>query len=246
MNRRSWRGVGAVVLLCICSISVGVSGQSTLEFSVDPALAIPTGAFRDNVPENGIGATVSLATWIRDLPVMVGGELGFLVYGYENTQEPYNIATPDFTVRHSIWNNIMQAHVFVRWLTTHGNLRFFVEGLVGFKYFYTDSHIVNVGYAEGYPTPKSTNLSDHAFSYGIGAGLSLRIRKHREETEEEGKHRPERSGLILEGGMRYLAGSRADYLRKGSIQRIDGETTWDVLNSRTAVLVPYIGIRWEF
>jgi len=234
------------MLLCLCSISTAVSGQTTLEFSVDPAYVIPTGAFRDNVPENGIGAVVSLSTWIRDLPVMVGGELGFLVYGYENRQEPYNTATPDFTVRHTIWNNIMQAHLFVRWMTARDDLRFFVEGLVGFKYFYTDSHIVNVGIAEGYPIPKSTNLSDHALSYGVGAGLSLRIRKYREESDEGGKHRPERAGLILECGARYLAGSHADYLRKGSAHRVDGDVTYDVYSSRTSVVVPFIGIRWEF
>jgi len=246
VNRGVWRQAGAAVLFYLCLTSGAVSGQTTLEFSVDPAFAIPVGAFRDNVPENGIGAAVSLATWIRDLPVMVGGELGFLVYGYENSQEPYNTATPDFTVRHTIWNNIMQAHLFVRWLTTRDDLRFFVEGLVGFKYFYTDSHIVNVGYAEGYPIPKSTNLSDHAFSYGVGAGASIRIRKHREETDEGGKHRKERSGLILECGARYLAGSHADYLRKGSVQRVDGDVTYDVYSSRTSVVVPFIGIRWEF
>ncbi|MFC1629187.1 hypothetical protein ACFL3H_08770 [Gemmatimonadota bacterium] len=246
MNRRTWRWVGAAVLLCFCPISGTASGQTTLEFSVDPAFAIPTGAFRENVPENGIGATVSLATWIRDLPVMVGGELGFLVYGYESRQEPYNTATPDFTVRHTIWNNIMQAHLFVRWLTAGDDLRFFVEGLVGFKYFYTDSHFVNVGIAEGYPTAKSTNLSDHAFSYGLGAGLSFRIRKHREKSDEGGEHRPERSGLILECGTRFLAGSRADYLREGSVQRVDGDVTYDMYSSRTSVVIPFIGIRWEF
>ena len=246
MSPRALLQTGVAALLCLCAISSPVSAQTLLEVSVDPAFAIPTGAFRDNVPENGIGASASIATWIRDLPIMIGGELGFLVYGYENRQEPFSAAAPDFKVRHTTWNNIMQAHIFVRWLSARDDLRFFVEGLVGFKYFFTDSHIVNVGYAEGYPVAKTTNLSDHALSYGMGAGLSLRLRKHREETDEGGEHQKERSGLLLELGARYLAGSQADYLRRGSVQRVGDDVSYDVYRSRTSIVVPFIGIRWEF
>jgi hypothetical protein len=62
----------------------------------------------------------------------------------------------------------------------------------------------------------------------------------------EGKPRKERSGLLLEVGVRFLAGSRADYLRKGSIERVEEELTWTANRSRTSMMVPFIGIRWEF
>jgi len=177
---------------------------------------------------------------------MIGGELGFLVYGYESRKEPFSAADPDFRIRQTTWNNIMQAHLFLRWLTGREQVRFFIEGLIGFKYFFTDSHLVDVGHAEGYPIGKTTNLSDHAFSYGLGIGLSLRLRRHREERLVEGKQKQERSGLLLELGTRYLAGSRADYLRKGSIERVEEELTWMADHSRTSMVVPFIGIRWEF
>ena len=246
MRMRSWRRRGAGALICLGAISGTVAAQTPLEFSVDPVFALPAGQFRDNVPENGIGVSVSLAAPIRDLPLMVGGELGFMVYGYEIRKEPFSTADPDFRIRQTTWNNIMQAHLFLRWLSARENVRLFIEGLVGFKYFFTDSHLVDVGYAEGYPIGKTTNLSDHAFSYGLGAGLSLRLRRHREESEVDGKRRKERSGLILELGVRYLAGSRADYLRKGSIERVGEELTWTADTSRTSIVVPFIGIRWEF
>ncbi len=246
MSDRGWGWRGAGVLTCLCVMFDTAAAQKSLEFSVDPLIAFPAGEFRNNVPENGIGASVSLAAPIGGTPFMIGGELGFLVYGYESRKEPFSVADPDFRVRQTTWNNIMQAHLFLRWLSARENVRFFFEGLVGFKYFFTDSHLVDVGYAEGYPIGKTTNLSDHAFSYGLGAGLSLRLRRQREESEVNGKRRKERSGLLLELGARYLAGSRADYLRKGSIERVGEEVTWTADHSRTSIVVPFIGIRWEF
>jgi len=245
MSDRGWVWKGAGVLICLCAMFDTAAAQTSLEVSVDPLFALPAGEFRNNVPENGIGASVSLATPISGTSFMVGGELGLLVYGYESRKEPFSAVDPDFRVRQTTWNNIMQAHLFVRWLPARENVRFFFEGLVGFKYLFTESHLVDLGYAEGYPIGKTTNLSDHALSYGLGAGLSLRLRRHREESEVEGKRRKERSGLLLELGVRYLAGSRADYLRRGSIERVGDEVTWTADSSRTSIVVPFIGIRWE-
>ena len=56
-----------------------------------------------------------------------------------------------------------------------------------------------------------------------------------------------RSGdIALDTKVRYLRGSRADYLKEGSVRRENGAVVFDVLNSRTDVVSLQIGVtfRW--
>ena len=54
-------------------------------------------------------------------------------------------------------------------------------------------------------------------------------------------------GLHLDLGVRYLLGSEADYMKKGSVERLgDGTISYDIERSRTDTIHPMIGIRATF
>ncbi len=61
---------------------------------------------------------------------------------------------------------------------------------------------------------------------------------------DSGRERP--VALQLDIGLRYLLGSEADYLKRGSIKRVDGNIRYDIERSMTDVIHPMIGIRATF
>ena len=54
------------------------------------------------------------------------------------------------------------------------------------------------------------------------------------------------SELRLNLGARYLFGSRAKYLKEGSVHRENGEASFDVLRSKTDMLMVQVGFSGEF
>lgn len=233
---------GLIVTLLL--VPSAVKAQARLELTAGPLFALPAGVFAENVPQSAVGISVSLGSrLIKGIPVLLGGGLDFLVYGYESRREPYSISIPDFEVRQTTWNNIMNAYIFARWQPDRNPVQPFLEGILGFKYIFTDSHNVRVGYAEGYPIPRTTDLSDYAFSLGAGAGLSLLLRH---PSEGGGRSGRKRAGMNLEIGVRLLAGSRAEYLKKGSITRVEDAVEYDVHHSRTDMVILSTGLKWVF
>lgn len=234
------QGFAAALLL----VPATARAQARLELTAGPLFALPRDGFADNVPQSAVGVSVSLGSRIiKGIPVILGGNLEFIVYGYESRREPYSVSVPDFEVHRTTWNDIMNAHLFARLQPDRNSVQPFIEGVVGFKYIFTESHNVNAGYAEGYPIPRTTDFSDYAFSLGAGAGISLRLRQASEGGERSGRGR---AGINIETGVRLLAGSKAEYLRKGSITRIEDDVQFDVCRSRTDMVVFSAGLKWVF
>jgi opacity protein-like surface antigen len=113
----------------------------------------------------------------------------------------------------------------------HGAVRPYVDGLIGFKYLYTNTTIE----IDTENSPSDTNLSDVTLSYGVGGGVQVQLTSSRR-----------RPVVLLDAGVRYLRGGRAEYLREGSIQREDGVVFFDVLRSRTDVVTAQVGVTFRF
>jgi hypothetical protein len=130
-------------------------------------------------------------------------------------------------------NNITLTHLLLRAQPRTGKVRPYGDALVGFKYLYTNTTILNDSNGEELASTK--NLSDLVFSYGFGGGVQVRL------------GRVGRSGdIALDGNVRYLRGARADYLKEGSIRRENGSVFFDVLSSRTDVVSVGIGVTFRF
>lgn len=232
MNARLFVALSALVFLAAPPAHAQVQPQGELSF----AMGFPQGEFADNVTNPGFGINIFGGLGFAQAPVVLGGELGFLIYGQEHRREPFSTTIPDVTVDVETNNNIVMGHFVLRLQPQTGTVRPYADGLFGFKYLFTETRIENDRFRPGPdPIAVSTNFDDIALSYGVGGGVDVRL-YHGMLGESPGT-------VFLKLGARYLPGAEAEYLKKGSIARNDGTVTYEVERSRTTLLVPQIGVK---
>ena len=113
-----------------------------------------------------------------------------------------------------------------------GPVRPYVDGLIGLKHLFTRTSVSDL--SDGETIASDTNLSDTSFSYGIGGGLQIPLKRGRGWR------------VLLDTNVRYLRGGRAEYLRKGSIREENGLVTYDIFSSRTDVMAVQVGVMFSF
>jgi hypothetical protein len=229
-----------VALLIGCG-PVQAQDRSVFDAGIGLAIGIPQGDFKINVPELGWGGEGHFGVRVSS-HLIVGGDLGFMIYGSERRREPFSLTIPDVTVDVITSNNIFLGHLLLRIQPESGSVRPYVDGLVGFKYFWTETRIEDEN-DPSEPIASSTNLEDFAFSYGAGFGVAFQLVDGTEKRRETGEGP---LGIYLDLRVRYLVGSEADYLKKGSIQRVGTQLIYDVQRSKTDFLVPHIGVSVVF
>lgn len=213
-----------------------------MEVGADFLVGVPQKEFADNVDTTGYGASGQFAYFLGDSPIAVGGEVGYLNYGTTTRYEYFSPDIPEIVLRVSTTNNILLTHGFIRVQPRSGPVRPYMDGLIGFKYLFTRSSIRDEGYFNE-TLASSTNFDDLAFSYGIGGGMTIRVWQ-----DIGGRRRGQAPAeLSIHLGARYLWGAEARYLKKGSIrQDPDGDIIYDIYQSKTDMLTPQIGIRFDF
>jgi hypothetical protein len=216
------------------------AAQAVPEASVAFTLGFPSGEFADHVPGVGIGLDLTGGIQLAGSPIFLGAELGFLIHGRESRREPFSTTIPDVEVRVITTNNMLNGHLFLRLQPGVGSIRPYFGAFIGFKYLFTMTEIKNVWYSDDdEPIASSHNLGDIAFSRGVGFGLAINLIEDSWDSQEV--------GLYLDLGLRYLLGSEADYMKRGSIERLpDGTIHYDIERSRTDVIHPMIGVRVAF
>jgi hypothetical protein len=223
----------------LCLIAVPAFAQN-YDLGGDFLIGLPQNEFRDKMDEVGYGFSGHIGYFIGDTPIMIGGDIGYLNYGTEKRWEPFSETIPDVIVEVKTTNNILMLHGFVRVQPQEGALRPYGEGLFGFKYLFTRTSIEEEFY--GQPIASYTNFDDLAGSWGLGAGIDILL--------WESWPKPAKGGIFdvsLNLSARYLWGSEAEYLKKGSVRiEPDGRVSYDVLRSKTHMLVPQAGIRLRF
>lgn len=209
---------------------IGVSPQVAL------FLGVPTGAFAKQVQTVGYGGAVAIFAHVGRTPLQLGVEVGGLVYGVERRREPFSTTIPDVTVSVHTTNNIGLGHVVVRLAPPAARVQPHIDALFGGKYLFTRTTIRSDHASD--PVAASTNFDDGAWSYGAGAGLNVLL--------FEGMLGDRFGSVRMNLGVRYLFGSEAQYLKRGSIRRVDGKVEYDVLRSRTDVVIPQAGVLMRF
>lgn len=235
--------IGVLLLLLTGFGPPGVHAQSAAselrpQGSFSFLIGIPQGEFRDNVDNPGFGIDVFGGLGIGASPVVLGLDFGFLIYGRERRSEPFSTTIPDVTVDVETTNNIVQSHFVLRLQPPDGMVRPYVDGLVGFKYLFTETRIEQERFVDEDPIARSTNFDDFALSYGIGGGVDIDLYRPRPDEQNKVALR----AVALRIGAQYLLGSQAEYLREGSIRRTNGSVTFEVDRSRTTFLEPYLGV----
>jgi hypothetical protein len=200
---------------------------------IDFTAAIPKGEFKSNIDSNGYGIGTQFLYGIKKSPFLVGADLGFVTYGAEEFRQSLSETIPEVEVKVRTTNNIFMSHFLLRAQKREGVVRPYVDGLIGLKYLYTRTSVTNDFSDEALAA--SNNFSDSTFSYGAGGGVQFLL-------ANTGGNRD----ILLDTKVRYLKGSNAEYLKKGSIIRGNGQVFFDTLFSRTDVLTLQIGVTFRF
>ncbi len=228
----------AILLVIALTMSIGsavaqVHGEGGLSFIVGS----PQGQFDTQVDATGFGINAFGGIRVgRNSPVLMGIDLGFLIYGHESRREPFSRTIPDVNVDVVTDNNIVLSHFLLRFQPARGAVRPYFDGLFGLKYFFTETRIQDTDLFQDQSVVSSTNFEDVALSYGVGGGVSFALARA-----------GGRGGVVsLDIGIRYLLGSEASYLRRGSIERSRGRVSYDVFQSETNLLETRIGASIRF
>ncbi|GEM_PF-1788318 len=239
----------AVLLGCGCLLTLAPSfleAQTRFETSVGPVMALPLGSFADRVRTGCPGVSLGAGLRPGGRALLLGGEIAFLVYGHDRRRDPLTPSQPEYVVPRTVWNTIMEAHVFARWSFAPARLTPFVEALAGISSLRTDSNVEGAALAENYPGIRSILHTDTAVSGGVGVGVTVLVRDAREAQPDprRGELTGARKRILLDIDLRWIGGGRADYLIEDSIREVGGETVYGLIRSPTSRLTGLVRLRW--
>ena len=211
---------------------------------MDLNLGTPLSGFANTMDRAGFGVTFQGGYQLKNQPVMLGLDFGFLNFGRDRRNESFSLTIPDATVLVENTYNLIHSSFLLRLIPPAGDVRPYFEGAIGFNYLYTETTIENTDSYLEEPIARSTNFDDFAFSYGAGAGLLIELHSYPVTDILEGTTQIERIMLNLMG--RYKAGGSAEYLKKGSITVQNGQAFYDVNRSKTDLFYYTVGVLFMF
>ncbi|MFC1553617.1 hypothetical protein ACFL7D_03185 [candidate division KSB1 bacterium] len=215
-------------------------GQIHFEANAGFLIGLPRGEFGDNVEQTGLGFGLTAGYKLPMTPLTVGLDFGYILYGREKRHAPFSYTIPDLTVEVTNKNNIVLGHLLFRLQPNLGSFMPYFDSLIGLKYLFTDTAVKGEKNFE--EIASSNNLSDVAFSYGIGGGMKFKLWEPGIDTLKDVKL----FGVYLDLQVRYLFGSEAEYLKKGDITVSGTEVLYNINKSKTELLTMNIGISFMF
>lgn len=195
---------------------------------VDFIAGDPVGEF-----DQFVGAGLGADFWGR-LPMdpqgilSLRGDLGFLVYGYESKRVCFEGVGCRVQGRLRTSNNIFFGGIGPELALPFPWARPYVHAFGGFSYFNTSS---SLGDLWGGETDFETeNFSDATFSWGVGGGLELNLKRGW-------------TPIDLNLGFRYHENGVMEYLTEGDIvDNPDGSITIYPVVSEANIMVYHIGV----
>ncbi len=225
---------------CFILFVINIRPATALDFDAGLQFrtASPQGEFARHVKNMGFGLGGHFGLRFPNTPVMIGADLGFIIYGHDSRKEPFSPTIPDVLVDVETSNNIFSSHLFLRLQPAQGVFRPYFDAFLGFNYMFTQTSVKDED-GDGEDIASTTNLDDFTSSYGVGGGLQIRVYEHPFEEDKL-------SAILIDFGGRYLTGGEAEYLKKGSI-RIEGSNVIkDIITSRTDLLYFQLGVTFAF
>ena len=240
---------GALVLLCAAAGARAFAQDSTRsggpgprehrhpsEFALRSAgdfsvvQSRPAGEFGNNIGL-GYGANAAYLYLLDRAGVLsLRADLGFVDYGHESKRVPLSPTIGGrIQVRVSTNNFIVPVSIGPQLTWPSGSIRPYVNAGFGGQFFVTQS---SVDGANGdYSGLSTTNQHDHTQTWVMGGGVYVPVASRR-------------VNLMLDAGVQYFTGGRAQYLRPGSIVDLpNSQIQINPLESDTHMLVVRVGIR---
>ncbi len=237
------RRISVLVVLIFLAIGHTNHAQSQeWQVGIDFDLAAPQGEFSDQLDKLGWGLNIMGGYRFADTPFMLGLEFGFMNFGRDVRDAPLSTTIPDLRVEVENSYNLVHGDLLLRLIPPPTTVRPYIEGLVGFNYFYTETVIRDRGSFSGEERLRDTNFEDTALSYGFGAGVQFRLYQDRATERAPDEVMP--SGVYVTLASRYMFGREAEYLQEGSIDVVTrpGEVLYDVSRSETDLLYFKLGL----
>ncbi len=236
----------SVIISALISMSVLLTGSlyaQNFQTGLSFTMGFPQDEFSNNVDNTGWGGSGYFGYKFNDSPVMLGMDLGYLIYGHETRREPFSTTIPDVTVEVKTSNNIFLWHAFLRIQGDRGVVQPYTDCLLGFKYLFTKTSIHSEGdIGDDGEIASTTNLDDFALSYGVAGGLKFKVYENQNPSETES----DLLEALIDLQFSYLLGTEAEYLKEGSIQRVGGNVVYDIQKSRTDMVLFKIGVTLKF
>ena len=125
-------------------------GQTDVQCSGGLLIGVPVGGFGSHVESSG-GVTGQLDVGLFRSIVSVGGEASYLLYGTESRELDLGAVVPELpgTVVTLTTDNSMISSTDASGAARHGRWRPYVDGLFGFNYIHTSTHIAAPGEEPG-------------------------------------------------------------------------------------------------
>jgi hypothetical protein len=209
------------------------------QVGLDLSVGLPQNEFKEKSNDTGFGLSGEFLASLGRSPFLIGGSLGFMIYGSETRKEPFSTTIPDVTVDVTTTNNMLLGHFLLRAQPSSGGIRPYVDGLLGFNYLFTETRIQSERNYVEEEVASSTNFDDFAFSYGGGGGVLVKVYDGSEKDVNPFR-------VFVDLKVRYLQGSKAQYLKEGSIHREGGNVDYEVYESTTDLVVVSLGAILEF
>ncbi len=229
---------GALILIILFFVPLGHARGKFL-VSADFSLGFPLGIFNENIDRLGMGGSGYFAYKLKNSPFSAGLSISVLVLGSQTRVELFASNIPEVEVDVTTRNYVLLSHLVLRIQPPDGDLRPYVEGLLGFNYLWTQTGVYDRGWGIG-EIASSVNQSDFAWSAGAGGGLLVRIYEREKSGEKGGL------AMYMDFGARYLFGGKAEYMSEGGIILDNGHPVYNVLFSRTDLISTRIGIIFVF
>lgn len=167
----------------------------------------PQREFRDSLiklggPDVGIGIDINAGYYFDPIPVAVTLEGGILFMGGESTTKHIRSGLFRDTIQVSSSTIIVPVNTAVRFMPSVGRWLFpYIEGIVGFNVHASSFSLTQDRMSDS--RSQSDSRSDVAFTYGLGAGLAVRVADI--VTFPASLQR-----VLLDVRMRYLFGGAVD------------------------------------
>jgi len=205
-------------------------GEPRFQGGLNFTVAQPAGQFGQYV-NDGIGVGAHGLVRLGDtgwFGLRLEGD--FVQYGRETKRVPLsNTVGGRIQVDLTTSNNIFSLGVGPQLMVPRGPIRPYVNGLVGFSYFSTESSVSGIDANES--LLRNQNLGDGTFSYGGGSGVLVPV------------FRNARSLVFLDVGAQFHNNGRARYLREGGIEDLpDGSIRLHAIDSNANLWTYHIGV----
>lgn len=220
------------IFACLLLLPFGAFGQKT-STTISLQLSFPQGEYKETFPVTGYGLRWNIMHRPNlNVPVSIGGELGFLVTG--NTSKLFDVFYLGFYDRYRIsaTNNVFSIAFKARGdlLPFEKRTQLFVDATVGTNLFFSSVDISReTFFGQSQYSGGNSTKGYWAFIFGPGMGVEIALGKRREVA------------LLFKGSFHF--GSRTKYLTDPYIDN-NGTVYFTQRESKTNMILAETGVKF--